>query len=140
MIVFGDHPCIVKLIDFDFLVGADGTQVLAAKRRQCARFHALQLQHWGVQPTGYNRHFKFLREREFVTPELPEQTAIAAMCSDVDADIAALEAKVSKARQIKQGMMQELLTGEFGCRLARRPNRPVRAGGATRMGREYSPR
>ena len=43
--------------------------------------------------------------------ERTEQTAIATILSDMDAEIAALEAKLSKARQIKQGMMQELLTG-----------------------------
>ena len=42
-----------------------------------------------------------------------EQTAIAAILSDMDAEIAALEAKLAKARQIKQGMMQELLTGRI---------------------------
>jgi len=42
-----------------------------------------------------------------------EQTAIAAILSDMDAEIARLEAKLAKARQIKQGMMQELLTGRI---------------------------
>jgi len=42
-----------------------------------------------------------------------EQTAIATILSDMDAEIAALEAKLTKARQIKQGMMQELLTGRI---------------------------
>lgn len=42
-----------------------------------------------------------------------EQTAIAAVLSDMDAEIAALEAKLAKARAIKQGMMQELLTGRI---------------------------
>jgi type I restriction enzyme S subunit len=46
-------------------------------------------------------------------PSLPEQTAIAEILSDMDAEIAALEAKLAKARQIKQGMMQELLTGRI---------------------------
>lgn len=44
-------------------------------------------------------------------PTEAEQTAIAAILSDMDAEIAALEAKLAKARCIKQGMMQELLTG-----------------------------
>jgi type I restriction enzyme, S subunit len=44
-------------------------------------------------------------------PPVPEQTAIAEILSDMDAEIAALEAKLAKARQVKQGMMQELLTG-----------------------------
>jgi type I restriction enzyme S subunit len=113
VIVFGDHTCIVKFVEFDFLVGADGTQVLRAKGGQCTRFHALHLQYKGVQPTGYNRHFKFLKEREFVTPPLPEQTTIAAILSDMDAEIEVMEEKLAKTRQIKQGMMQELLTGRI---------------------------
>jgi type I restriction enzyme S subunit len=44
-------------------------------------------------------------------PPLPEQRAIAAVLSDMDAEIAALEARREKTRALKQGMMQELLTG-----------------------------
>jgi len=56
--------------------------------------------------------------REMVTgmkiphPPLPEQQAIAAVLSDMDAEIAALEQKRDKTRALKQGMMQELLTGK----------------------------
>jgi type I restriction enzyme S subunit len=46
-------------------------------------------------------------------PTGPEQAAIAAILSDMDAQIAALEAKLAKARQLKLGMMQELLTGRI---------------------------
>jgi type I restriction enzyme S subunit len=46
-------------------------------------------------------------------PSLLEQSAIAAILSDMDTEIAALEAKLAKARQVKQGMMQELLTGRI---------------------------
>lgn len=48
-----------------------------------------------------------------VPPTIEEQTAIAAILSDIDAEIDALETKLTKARQIKQGMMQELLTGRI---------------------------
>ncbi|CCW32733.1 Type I restriction-modification enzyme subunit S [Xenorhabdus nematophila F1] len=41
-----------------------------------------------------------------------EQTAIATILSDMDTEIQALEQKLDKTRQIKQGMMQELLTGK----------------------------
>ena len=40
-----------------------------------------------------------------------EQTAIAAVLSDLDAELAALEASGDKTRALKQAMMQELLTG-----------------------------
>jgi type I restriction enzyme S subunit len=45
-------------------------------------------------------------------PTKAEQTAIATILSDMDAEIAALEEKLAKARQLKQGMMQELLPGK----------------------------
>lgn len=111
VIVFGDHTCIVKFIDFDFLVGADGTQILQGKTGQSTRFHCLQLQYQGVESTGYNRHFKFLKEREFVTPPLPEQTAIAEVLTEMDGELAVLEQRREKTRALKQAMMQELLTG-----------------------------
>jgi len=44
-------------------------------------------------------------------PSLPEQTAIATILSDMDAELAALEGRRDKTRALKQGMMQELLTG-----------------------------
>ncbi len=44
-------------------------------------------------------------------PDLGEQAVIATVLSDMDAEIAALEARLAKTRALKQGMMQELLTG-----------------------------
>lgn len=48
---------------------------------------------------------------ELLMPSLPEQTAIATVLSDMDAELAALEQRLAKTRALKQGMMQELLTG-----------------------------
>lgn len=113
VIVFGDHTCIVKFVDFDFVVGADGTQIMAGKNEQSARFHAYQLEYSGIPTTGYNRHFKFVKEREFITPTVVEQTAIVNVLSDIDAELTALEVHRDKTRALKQGMMQELLTGRI---------------------------
>lgn len=44
-------------------------------------------------------------------PSIEEQTAIAAILSDMDTDITELETRLGKVRQVKQGMMRELLTG-----------------------------
>ncbi len=46
-------------------------------------------------------------------PPLSEQTAIAAVLSDLDAELSALEARRDKTRRLKQAMMQELLTGRI---------------------------
>jgi type I restriction enzyme, S subunit len=55
----------------------------------------------------------WFREFEIVVPDLQEQAAIATVLSDMDSEIAALETKLTKARRIKQGMMQQLLTGRI---------------------------
>ncbi|RSD31003.1 restriction endonuclease subunit S [Vibrio pectenicida] len=47
-----------------------------------------------------------------ILPSKNEQTAIATILSDMDEEIQALKQRLSKTRQIKQGMMQELLTGK----------------------------
>lgn len=46
-------------------------------------------------------------------PTIEEQTAIATILSDMDTEITALETKLAKTRQLKQGMMAELLTGRI---------------------------
>ena len=46
-------------------------------------------------------------------PTVPEQTAIATILSDMDAEIAELEVRRDKTRALKQGMMQQLLTGSI---------------------------
>jgi type I restriction enzyme S subunit len=51
---------------------------------------------------------------EFQTPKTnDEQTRIATILSDMDTEISALETKLVKYKQIKEGMMQELLTGKI---------------------------
>jgi type I restriction enzyme S subunit len=63
--------------------------------------------------TRHNLSKTALMALKFGLPTPDEQTAIAAILSDMDAEITALEAKLAKARQLKQGMMQELLTGRI---------------------------
>jgi len=46
-------------------------------------------------------------------PTIPEQQAIASVLTSMDNDLSALEAKRKKYEQIKQGMMQQLLTGKI---------------------------
>ena len=54
---------------------------------------------------------KTIENIEIEIPTLAEQTAIAEVLTDMDAELAALEQRRAKTRALKQGMMQELLTG-----------------------------
>ena len=62
-----------------------------------------------VQPSLKVPH---LNNFEFEFPELDSQKAIAQILSDMDAEITQLETKKEKYQAIKQGMMQELITGK----------------------------
>jgi type I restriction enzyme S subunit len=53
-----------------------------------------------------------ISQYEILFPKTSEQNAIATILSDMDSELSVLEAKLSKYRTIKQGMMQELLTGK----------------------------
>jgi len=56
--------------------------------------------------------WKVISVLPIATPRKKEQSAIANILSDMDKEIQALEQRLGKTRQIKQGMMQELLTGK----------------------------
>lgn len=67
----------------------------------------------GATTVKHLSHFD-VEELELTFPEeIKEQQAIAQVLSDMDNDIEQLEKKLSKYQQIKQGMMQELLTGRI---------------------------
>ncbi len=111
VIVFGDHTCIVKYIEEDFLIGADGVQLLAMRGMGVTKFFFYQLLTKDIPSTGYNRHFKFLRDLNFEIPTLSEQKDIAIVLSDMDGEIATLEQQREKTQVVKKSMMQLLLTG-----------------------------
>ena len=63
--------------------------------------------------TRYNIAKSAFLQLEIPQPSADEQTAIATVLSDMDTELAALEARRDKTRALKQGMMQELLTGRI---------------------------
>jgi type I restriction enzyme S subunit len=63
--------------------------------------------------TRYNLSKTALLRVSFSMPAFDEQTAIASILSDMDAELDALELKLEKARRLKQGMMHNLLTGKI---------------------------
>lgn len=66
-----------------------------------------------VGQTMASLNTRLLQDVEVAFPSLDEQVAIAAVLSDMDAEIDALEQRLTKTRAIKEGMMQALLTGRI---------------------------
>ena len=90
-----------KLLDRGFLLQYLGST-------ECARMIEL----WSGGAAQPNLGGNQLEKFEIFLPPLAEQRAIAAILSDMDAEIAALEARRDKLKAVKQGMMQSLLTGK----------------------------
>ena len=114
-IVFDDFTTASKYVDFPFKVKSSALKLLRPKhdhvnlrfvydRMQLIRF-----------PLGDHKRYYIseFQNLELAIPDHAEQLAIAETLSDMDAEVAALEARLAKARQLKQGMMQELLTGRI---------------------------
>ena len=69
-IVFGDHTRILKLINFDFARGADGTQVLLSNNKRMPQHLFYQsLLRIDLSNYGYARHFKFLKDFKILLPD-----------------------------------------------------------------------
>jgi type I restriction enzyme S subunit len=65
----------------------------------------------GMAESQVNFENDALLDSPIRVPEFAEQRTIATVLSDMDAELTALEARRNKTRALKQGMMQELLTG-----------------------------
>ncbi len=61
--------------------------------------------------TGFHLYARDMANFRFIVPSVREQNAIVSILSDMDAEIEALERRRDKVRAIKQGIMQEMLTG-----------------------------
>lgn len=74
-IVFGDHTRQIKFVDFDFIVGADGTKVLTTISLN-VKYLYYALQALDLPSHGYRRHFSILKEKFIPLPPLKEQLRI----------------------------------------------------------------
>src|SRR5690606_34204926 len=85
VVVFGDHTCCLKYVDFDFVVGADGTKVLQPLGGVSAKFLYYGLRSQPIQQTGYARHYKLLRETSLPGLSIQDQRRITEHLDGIDA-------------------------------------------------------
>ena len=76
-IIFGDHTRIIKYVDTPFFIGADGVKILKAKDEKANyKFLYYALSSAKIPNTGYNRHFKWLKEIDIPTYSEQEEKKI----------------------------------------------------------------
>lgn len=111
LIIFGDHTRCFKYVNFPFVLGADGTKVLAPNRKLFdPKFYYFALMALELPSRGYNRHFKFLKEQRLPLPPLPEQRKIAAVLSTVQKAIEQQKQIIQTTTELKKTLMQKLFT------------------------------
>ena len=114
LVIFGDHTCVVKLVEGPFAQGADGIKILSPTSEVDARFLFLSLQADPIEQKGYKRHFSTLKEKliPFPPKDTDEQQKIAHCLSSLD-EVIGLQAKMVQAlKQHKKGLMQQLFPAE----------------------------
>lgn len=76
-IIFGDHTRVVKYVEEPFFIGADGVKILKSKINDANyRYLYYALKNAKIPDTGYNRHFKWLKEVTIHYPDLTRQQKI----------------------------------------------------------------
>lgn len=115
------RACFVPNTDRRYLMCSDGIRLVVDKNRFDKRFvhdyiNSTYFRSKAIEAsTGSTRQrigLEDLKLLPFAAPPFAEQTAIAQILADMDAEIAALVQKREKTVALKQGMMQELLTGK----------------------------
>jgi type I restriction enzyme S subunit len=116
------RACLVPTTDCRYLMASDGIRLAVDKKRFDKRFvfyyiNSIYFRRKAIEAsTGTTRQrigLTDLKKLPFIALSLPEQYAIGDILSDIEAEIASLEARLKKTRLLKQGMMQELLTGRI---------------------------
>ena len=115
VIIFDDFTTESKFVDFPFKVKSSAIKILRSKHDWVdLRFVFNRMQLINFSLGDHKRYYiSEYQNLGFAAPSYDEQHAIATVLSDMDAEIAALERRREKAEQIKQGMMQQLLTGRI---------------------------
>ena len=110
IVVFGDHTRAFKYVDFPFVRGADGTQVLKPKPGIDPLFFYYACKAIDLPSRGYNRHFRVLKEKEIPTPPLHEQRSIAHALRRVDDATSIQDEQIRTLTDLKRATMRTLFT------------------------------
>jgi len=110
VIVFGDHSRTFKYVDFPFVRGADGTQILKPRAGVNPLYFYFACRSLDLASRGYNRHFRLLKEQSIPIPDLSEQVRIAQTLQQVDDLVGHQKAQLSSTQDLKRGAARELFS------------------------------
>ena len=108
-IIFGDHTRIIKYVDAPFFIGADGVKILKAKDKKANyKFLYYALSSAKIPNTGYNRHFKWLKEIDIPTYSEQEEKKIVSELDKICDLITLRKQQLSKWDELVKSRFVEL--------------------------------
>lgn len=111
LIIFGDHTCILKFIDFPFIQGADGIKIMVSSNpdKISTRFLFQFLKAFPIESNEYKRHFSELKEKTVFYPKMiEEQYKIADCFFSIDSCLSSINEKIEQLKAHKKSLMQKL--------------------------------
>ena len=112
VIIFDDFTTDSKFVDFDFKAKSSAMKILSARSHVDLRFVYERMQLIKF-PLGDHKRYWIAEYSglEIDVPSYEEQKSVASVIVDCDTEISLLKRRLTKARSVKQGMIQELLSG-----------------------------
>lgn len=105
-IIFGDHTRIIKYVDKPFFLGADGVKVLRSRFGDANyRYLYYALRNVTIPNTGYNRHFKWLKESQIKYPSAEAQSKVVSVLD--------CTSSIIEHRQQQLQILDELVKARF---------------------------
>jgi len=107
VLIFGDHTCTLKFVDFRFAIGAEGTQIIRPKEDFDIRYFYYLIRNLPLEQFGYQRHFKYLKTSSIICPPIQTQRKIASILSTYDDLIENNTRRIKVLEDMAQTLYQE---------------------------------
>ena len=122
VIIFGDHTRNIKYINSPFFLGADGTKVLKSSLKNANyKYLYYLLKNASIPDTGYNRHYKWLKELMFEYHSQEQQNQIVTILDKLDLTISKYREELLLLDELVKARFVEM----FGDPIYNTQNRPM---------------
>ena len=107
VVVFGDHTRVLKYIDFDFVLGADGVRILEPIDDLHPQYFYYFLRSNPVENLGYSRHFKLLKEKRVVIAPMTMQKEFAEKIQSINKQKKSIDSSLKTAKDLFASRMDQ---------------------------------
>lgn len=108
VVIFGDHTRVLKYVDFDFVVGADGVKIISPKQELDAKFLLYYLRWYKIPNLGYSRHYKLLKKLNVPLPPKSTQLTIVSELDKINELIRLKKEQLKDYDNLAQSIFYEM--------------------------------